>query len=178
MSDNSAVKCSIDECDRRAVARGWCNLHYYRWKRQGDPQRVERIVGDSERRFWSKVDKSAECWLWIGERDRAGYGAIRWRGRMAKAHRVALELAGRDIPQGLEPDHLCRNRACVRSDHLELVTHRVNTLRGETLAARCAAVTECPQGHAYTAQNTYLYQGRRYCRQCQVDRRARRRLAA
>jgi HNH endonuclease len=29
--------CSVPGCDRPHVARGWCKLHYYRWKRAGDP---------------------------------------------------------------------------------------------------------------------------------------------
>lgn len=30
--------------------------------------------------------------------------------------------------------------------------------------------TACPQGHAYTEENTRIYQGSRQCRQCQVAR--------
>lgn len=53
-----------------------------------------------------------------------------------RAHRVAYELEREPIPPGLEPDHLCKNRACVRPDHLELVTHRENVLRGDGFYAK------------------------------------------
>lgn len=31
--------CSIDGCGKTHVARGWCDTHYGRWRRWGDPQR-------------------------------------------------------------------------------------------------------------------------------------------
>lgn len=29
--------CSIEGCERDHIARGWCNLHYQRWRRHRDP---------------------------------------------------------------------------------------------------------------------------------------------
>jgi hypothetical protein len=35
------------------------------------------------------------------------------------------------VPEGFELDHKCRNRNCVNVyEHLEVVTHQVNILRG------------------------------------------------
>ena len=51
-----------------------------------------------------------------------GYGQVRRNNRMVKAHRLAYELFVGPIPDGLQLDHLCRNRACVRPDHLEPAT--------------------------------------------------------
>jgi hypothetical protein len=29
--------CSVDGCDKQSDARGWCNMHWQRWRRHGDP---------------------------------------------------------------------------------------------------------------------------------------------
>lgn len=39
---------------------------------------------------------------------------------------------------GLEFDHLCRNKLCVRPDHLEAVTHTENVRRGNSPSAIAA----------------------------------------
>lgn len=61
-----------------------------------------------------------------GAKDRDGYG----RSGNTAAHRVAWEEAkGRKIPEGMEIDHTCENRACVNVDHFELVSHAENMRR-------------------------------------------------
>jgi hypothetical protein len=60
------------------------------------------------------------CWEWAGPLDKNGYGVINQGQRRIFAHRVVYEINFGPIPQGLEPDHLCRNRRCVRPDHLYL----------------------------------------------------------
>jgi len=70
------------------------------------------------------------CHRWLRCLDRHGYGLIGVEGRSRLAHRVIFERQNGPIPPELEPDHLCRNRWCVNSDHLELVTRRVNARRG------------------------------------------------
>jgi HNH endonuclease len=73
-------------------------------------------------RFWAQVDKTTTpngCWLWTGYRDKkTGYGYISVNSRNRLAHHVALELAGRVVPDGLQVNHLCDNPPCVRLDHL------------------------------------------------------------
>lgn len=36
--------CSIDGCEKRILARGWCSAHYSRWKRWGSPHHIEKRV--------------------------------------------------------------------------------------------------------------------------------------
>jgi hypothetical protein len=80
-------------------------------------------------RFWPKVEKGPECWLWTASR-KGPYGQImrslggRWRPDTA--HRVAYELVVGPIPEGYEVDHLCRVKLCVRPSHLEAVPKTVN----------------------------------------------------
>lgn len=82
-----------------------------------------------EERLWEKVAKSDTCWLWTGAKcggGRGGYGSIRIGRSTKKAHRVAWELTNGPVPEGMKLDHICHNRACVRPDHLRVVTHKQN----------------------------------------------------
>lgn len=161
--------CTIEGCEKRYYARGWCQMHYRRWKVHGDtdtrlspigrnlsepyicsvegcetevspksarglcmthysrlrhhgsvepPQRPTR-----EERFWSKVSKTDECWLWEGTLNSAGYGVFNLGGkygRIVLVHRFAYEqLVGPITEESL--DHLCYVRRCCNPEHLEPV---------------------------------------------------------
>ena len=167
--------CSIEGCDRDIRSRSLCDMHYQRVRSGGDMHAPPRIIGSPVERFWSKVDKRDGCWVWTGAM-RSGYGNIRWDGKVAAAHRVAYELERGPIPDGLVIDHLCRNTSCVNPAHLEVVTRRENTIRGETRAAENVAKTHCPAGHPLAGENLYQSPGRphRHCREChRVNARAR-----
>lgn len=88
--------CSIDDCDKPVHGQGWCNNHYMRWKRHGDPLGVARRLTLVER-FWAKVDRRRpdECWHWLATGSRNGYG--QFDGNMA--HRLAYELEVGPIPE-------------------------------------------------------------------------------
>lgn len=117
-------------------------------------------------RFASKIVKTAGgCWLWTGKKTN-GYGQLSVDGRYVYAMRWAYEQLHGPMPPGIEPDHLCRKRSCVNPAHAEPVTRRENLLRGDTVTARHAAKTACPQGHPYSLENTYAYRGQRHCRTC------------
>jgi hypothetical protein len=87
----------------------------------------------------ARTDMGPDCWLWTGAVDAKGYGRVLTPDGHRPAHRLAYELAVGPIPDGLVIDHLCRTPGCINPDHLEPVTRRENTLRGETIAARNAA---------------------------------------
>lgn len=108
-----------------------CVRHYKRWVRHGDPLAGQKFrdnvaVTPPEKRFWSKVDKSQPCWIWTAGCFPSGYGSFRFNGVMTGAHRVSYEFVHGPIREGMEIDHKCHNRKCVRPDHLRLVTKKQN----------------------------------------------------
>jgi len=117
-------------------------------------------------RFRVKVWPRGDCWEWRGARDKDGYGLFKSaEGIMVRAHRAAFEMAKGPIPNGLQLDHLCRHRWCVRPSHLEAVTCAVNIRRGETGRAQSRR-THCPRGHERTPENL-VRRGRKHtCRLC------------
>jgi hypothetical protein len=121
-----------------------------------------RTVDDPKDKLMSRaVAGLNSCIVWTGGKNDQGYGHVNVNGRRIYVHRLSYELHVGPIPDGLVIDHLCRNRACVNHHHLEPVTAAENTRRG------AAAITHCPQGHAYDEANTRRRpDGRRGCRRC------------
>lgn len=106
--------CSINGCERPHYGRGWCQMHYKRWRST----------------FWSRVDKNGpaswlgtRCWNWTGCSSH-GYGLVSYHGEQVSTHRLAYQLA-----TGIEPeqvDHKCHNTLCVNPTHLRSVTNKQN----------------------------------------------------
>lgn len=76
------------------------------------------------------VDQETGCWIWQRGINAYGYGRAYDKGKTVQAHRLFYERKYGPIPDGLDPDHLCRNRACVNPDHMELVSRAENVRRG------------------------------------------------
>lgn len=160
--------CAIPNCGREHAARGWCLMHWKRWKRNGNPLTVRNPIGVSPRNRWYDKVRIADngCWEWQGSHDRRGYGMFHIGKRSAnvtthivRAHIFGYELFVGPVPPGLELDHLCKNTGCVNPAHVEAVSHAENMFRTRR--------ESCIRGHSdgWIESTT-----QRYCLACRRER--------
>jgi len=114
---------------------------------------------DTRKNFYERLEeylgRDNECWIWPGAKSR-GYGvaslSINKKPKTFYAHRLAYERLKGPIPDGMQIDHLCRNRACFNPAHLEAVTQQVNIARGEAGINNKQKI-KCKQGHDLSGEN-------------------------
>ena len=123
------------------------------------------------RRFWAKVRKGPDCWMWTGCTTADGYGIFAIGGRNVRAHRFSYTIANGQADSSLVSDHLCPNRSCVRASHLRLCGNSENVLRGAGTTARNARKAQCKRGHPFDEENTrHRTDGTRQCRICAKEK--------
>lgn len=124
------------------------------------------------KRFVSKfvVNKKSGCWVWQASK-RDGYGRYHHDNKWTQAHRYAYEKLCGEIPPNLQIDHICRNRACVNPNHMEIVTQQENIRRGKSPFIINSQRTHCINGHEFNTENTIIdANGYRRCRACHRKR--------
>jgi hypothetical protein len=127
-----------------------------------------RRIQTMEARFWAKVQKTSDCWLWTGGKS-SGYGVLTKPKNAGKvyAHRYSYELHFGPFDPTLLVCHTCDNPFCVRPDHLFLGDQTAN-MRDMTSKGRGkSGMTQCSRGHDFSPDNTGLNPGgQRFCRTC------------
>ena len=115
------------------------------------------------------------CWNWLGTKNSRGYGQVSVQGKSKSVHRWTYQTLVGPIPDGLQIDHLCRNKSCCNPAHLEPVTAHVNSLRRPDVHK-----SHCVHGHELTGDNLIVRDrggdgySMRNCRTCtQAQRKAR-----
>jgi hypothetical protein len=176
------VRCVVDSCgrDERYTSRGLCNMHYLRFMKYGIPtytERTHRFVPGGEAFYLLDrcvYDKETGCWNFKSVPSPNGYCHIRFNGKTKQAHREVYELFLGKIKDGLQIDHICRNRRCVNPDHLEPVTTKENIARGVNGRSKVA----CINGHLLSGDNVRFRtnSGWRKCRTCEREHQRKRRL--
>lgn len=134
------------------------------------------VTKDLLDKLLSRLISVNNCWV-LKPNEPKGYSRTMHNRKRMMTHRVVYEILVGPIPDDLQLDHLCRNRACVNPDHLEPVTIEQNLFRSNlTIASQNKAKTQCKNGHEFTRHNTYhppKYPKKRYCKTCRDDASAR-----
>lgn len=129
------MTCSIDGCGYPALCRGWCNAHYLRWQKYGDPllggkPRPRRPATIREMfEFYMPGEPPVEgiVWRWTGQTNGKGYGRMSFKRKRFVASRISYELFVGPIPRGLIVRHKNDNPIDVNPHNLELGTFADNT---------------------------------------------------
>ena len=126
---------------------------------------LEELSYNTRRLFLGKflIDDPSECWPWLANRDKKGYGRVEVPGwGNIGAHRVSFVAFIGPEQDGYEVDHKCFNPSCVNPTHLRLLTIPQNRGRKARVLRN-----ECFRGHPFTPENTIVQRsGIRTCRTC------------
>ena len=154
--------CTMDDCEKPSVGRGWGWMHWRRWRRHGNASYDPPTRRPAAERFWQRVDKTSSasgCWLWMG------YPYFTTNGVQRGAHIWAYEDTGATIPPTYEVIRTCRSPLCVNPDHLECLPNGERTRRNLTK-------THCKHGHSlHDAYESTTREGwrNRHCKICRQE---------
>lgn len=126
-------KCLVDDCDRLEHRRGFCNKHYRRWIKYGDPEitKYERVEAGLPQKFVEEalLTETDECILWPYSKDSDGYGWCLLEGKSRAVHRYVCEKE-HGPPEGdsNQSAHSCGIPNCINKKHLRWATRSENMM--------------------------------------------------
>lgn len=174
------LTCEVVDCNVPQLCKGMCRPHRRRVLLYGSPHERRMLYGEPLAvRLFAKVRVAENgCWLFEPAVKVAWYGKVKTDWGAANVHVIVWNWLRGPVPDGLELDHLCRNKACCNPDHLEAVSHKENCRRGrgpEVARSRRFTQTHCKRGHEFNLVNTIYKKKQRVCRICKREwQRARR----
>jgi hypothetical protein len=110
------------------------------------------ILEELPERFWDKVNKTDDCWLWTGKID-DGYGRFSYKGILYLVHRLVVATLKEPVVDGMVIDHICRVRNCCNPDHLRQVTISENTKK----LKKQEDPTTCVNGHPLFGESAQVH---------------------
>ena len=120
--------CTVADCKNpRDKNRRICRQHRYRLEKYGSVDAPLTRFNALEDRLAYRTEERGECLVWTGELNRGGYPVTTYQGKKRYVYRLTWERAHGPIPEGMQVDHTCHVRACVKVEHLRLASNSENS---------------------------------------------------